>query len=157
MSRSTMSEVSIQQADFDSGAEIAQLRAASNSIGAVASFVGVVSDSSENTEVSSLTLEHYPGMTEKTIATIIAEAKQRWPLLAVKVIHRIGELQRSDQIVFVGVASRHRGAAFSACEFIMDFLKTQAPFWKKEQTATGERWVDARSTDVAALTRWGSS
>lgn len=155
-----MSEISIQHADFDSGAEIAQLRAASRSIGAVASFVGVVSardgcsDSNENAEVSSLVLEHYPGMTEKSIADIIAQAKQRWPLLAVKVIHRIGELHSTDQIVFVGVASRHRGAAFSACEFIMDFLKTQAPFWKKEKTAVGERWVDARSSDEDAAARW---
>ena len=151
-----MPEISIQQIDFDVGIEIAQLRAIDRSIGAVASFIGVVSDYNDNAEVQSLMLEHYPGMTEKTIATIIAEAKQRWPLLAVKVIHRIGELQRGDQLVFVGVASRHRGAAFSACEFIMDFLKTQAPFWKKEQTASGERWVDARATDSAALTRWRS-
>ncbi len=151
-----MTEISIQCADFDAGAEIAQLREAGNSIGAVANFIGVVSDYNENAEVSSLTLEHYPGMTEKSIAAIIADAKQRWPLLAVKVIHRIGELQRGDQIVFVGVASRHRGAAFSACEFIMDFLKVQAPFWKKERTASGERWVDARSTDVAATARWRS-
>lgn len=149
-----MSEINIQCADFDAGAEIAQLREADNSIGAVASFIGVVSDYNENAEVSSLTLEHYPGMTEKSIAAIIAEAKQRWPLLAVKVIHRIGELQHGDQIVFVGVASRHRGAAFSACEFIMDFLKVQAPFWKKEKTASGERWVDARVSDDTALTRW---
>lgn len=151
-----MSEVVIQRADFDAGAEITQLRAANRSVGAVASFVGVVSDMNENADVSSLTLEHYPGMTEKTIADIIAQAKQRWPLLAVRVIHRIGELHAADQIVFVGVASRHRGAAFSACEFIMDFLKTQAPFWKKEKTATGERWVDARSTDDDAAARWRS-
>ena len=151
-----MSEISIQHEDFDAGVEIARLRAASYSIGAVASFVGVVSDYNENAEVSTLTLEHYPGMTEKSIAAIIADAKQRWPLIAVQVIHRIGELQRADQIVFVGVASRHRGAAFAACEFIMDFLKTQAPFWKKEQTASGERWVDARAADSATLARWRS-
>lgn len=149
-----MSEISIQREDFDSGIEVAHLRETSNSIGAVASFIGVVSDANENATINSLTLEHYPGMTEKSIVAIIAEAKQRWPLLAVKVIHRIGELKRGEQIVFVGVASRHRGAAFSACEFIMDFLKTQAPFWKKEQTASGERWVDARATDSAALARW---
>jgi molybdopterin synthase catalytic subunit len=149
-----MHEISIQHADFDSGAEIAQLRAASHGIGAIVNFVGVVSDNNENAEVNSLTLEHYPGMTEKTIADIIAEAKQRWPLIAVRVVHRIGELWRGDQIVFVGIASRHRGAAFSACEFIMDFLKTQAPFWKKEQTASGARWVDARAADAAALSRW---
>ena len=151
-----MSEISIQHADFDAGAEIATLRIASRSIGAVASFIGVVSDINENAEVSSLALEHYPGMTEKTIADIIMRAKQRWPLLAVKVIHRIGELRNTDQIVFVGVASRHRSAAFSACEFIMDFLKTQAPFWKKEVTNGGERWVDARSTDDDAAARWRS-
>lgn len=149
-----MAEISIQQADFDAGVEIAHLRATDNSIGAVASFVGVVSDYNENMAVNSLTLEHYPGMTEKNIAAIIADAKQRWPLVAVKVIHRIGELQRGHQIVFVGVASRHRSAAFSACEFIMDFLKTQAPFWKKEKTANGERWVDARVSDETALGRW---
>lgn len=149
-----MSEISIQSADFDAGAEIARLRAAAKGIGAVTAFVGVVSDDNENATVSSLTLEHYPGMTEKTIAAIIAEARQRWPLLGVKVIHRIGELQPSDQIVFVGAASRHRGEAFSACEFIMDFLKTEAPFWKKERTASGERWVDARAADNAALARW---
>lgn len=151
-----MSEISIQHADFDAGAEIAQLRIRNRSIGAVASFVGVVSDINDNADVSSLALEHYPGMTEKTIADIIAQAKQRWPLFAVKVIHRIGELHSTDQIVFVGVASRHRGAAFSACEFIMDFLKTQAPFWKKETTAAGERWVDARSSDDIATERWHS-
>jgi len=151
-----MSEISIQHADFDAGAEIAALRTVSHSIGAVASFVGVVSDINENAEVSSLALEHYPGMTEKTIADIIMRAKQRWPIFAVKVIHRIGELHSTDQIVFVGVGSRHRGAAFSACEFIMDFLKTQAPFWKKEVTNGGERWVDARSTDDDAAARWRS-
>ena len=149
-----MSEISIQREDFQSGDEIARLRAAHKSIGAIASFVGVVSDINDNAQVSTLTLEHYPGMTEKSIADIIAQAKQRWPLLAVRVIHRIGELQHCDQIVFVGVASRHRGEAFAACEFIMDFLKTQAPFWKKENTATGERWVDARASDDAALARW---
>lgn len=154
MSQPAMSEISIQREDFDSGIEVAHLRAVDNSIGAVANFIGVVSDTNENATINSLTLEHYPGMTEKSIAAIIAAAKQRWPLLGVKVIHRIGELKRGDQIVFVGVASRHRGAAFSACEFIMDFLKTQAPFWKKEKTGAGERWVDARSSDTEATTRW---
>lgn len=155
MSAITMAEISIQTDDFDAGAEIAQLRAASRNIGAIAAFVGVVSDFNEDIGVRALALEHYPGMTEKTIAAIIADAQQRWPLLGVKVIHRVGELRCSDQIVFVGVSSRHRGAAFSACEFIMDFLKTQAPFWKKERTASGEeRWVDARAADSAALKRW---
>lgn len=149
-----MTEVCIQTADFDVGAELAELRARSESIGAIASFVGLVSDMNDNADISALTLEHYPGMTEKAIGAIVAAAKQRWPLFAVRVIHRIGELQSGDQIVFVGVASRHRGAAFSACEFIMDFLKTQAPFWKKERTEAGERWVDARAADTAALERW---
>ncbi len=151
-----MQEITIQNDDFDSGAEIARLRDASSGTGAVASFVGVVSANNENAEINSLTLEHYPGMTEKSIAAIISEAKQRWPLIAVKVIHRIGELQCGDQIVFVGVASRHRGAAFSACEFIMDFLKMRAPFWKKEKTESGERWVDARGSDAAAMARWNA-
>lgn len=149
-----MSEISIQHNDFDAGAEIALLRSASRNSGAVASFVGLVSDYNDAAKVSALTLEHYPGMTEKAIADIIAAAKQRWPLLAVKIIHRIGELHCGEQIVFVGVASRHRAAAFAACEFIMDFLKTQAPFWKKELTAAGARWVDARTSDAAALSRW---
>jgi len=148
--------ISIQCDDFDAGIEIRNLRSASSSVGAVANFIGVVSDHNDGSEVASLTLEHYPGMTEKSIAAIIARANQRWPLLGVRVIHRIGELQRGDQIVFVGVASRHRGAAFSACEFIMDFLKTQAPFWKKERTAQGDRWVDARASDSAATARWNS-
>ncbi len=151
-----MSEISIQQADFDVGAEVTRLRAASEHTGAVATFIGVVSDFNDDAQVSSLVLEHYPGMTEKAIGDIIVQAKQRWPLLGVRVIHRIGELQCSDQIVFVGVASRHRGAAFSACEFIMDFLKTRAPFWKKEMTASGVRWVDARSSDTDAVARWNS-
>ncbi|HEY3698560.1 MAG TPA: molybdopterin synthase catalytic subunit MoaE [Spongiibacteraceae bacterium] len=147
-------EVNIQPEDFDAGIEIRNLREASGTTGAVASFVGVVSDRNDGADIESLLLEHYPGMTEKSIVAIIAQAKQRWPLLAVKVIHRIGKLQRADQIVFVGVASRHRGAAFAACEYIMDFLKTQAPFWKKEKTSAGERWVDARSTDTEATARW---
>lgn len=149
-----METISIQTADFDAGAEIAGLRAASAETGAVASFVGVVSDLNEGSSVASMELEHYPGMTEKSIAAIIAEAKERWPLLAVRVIHRIGLLDVRDQIVFVGVSSRHRGAAFAACEFIMDFLKTRAPFWKKEETEGGSRWVDARGSDDTAAQRW---
>lgn len=149
-----MQEISIQLADFDAGLEIVRLRAASAETGAVATFIGAVSDVNDGSSVASLQLEHYPGMTEKSIAAIIDEAKARWPLLAVRVIHRIGHLAVRDQIVFVGVSSRHRGAAFAACEFIMDFLKTRAPFWKKEETETGERWVDARASDDAAAQRW---
>lgn len=146
--------ISIQVADFDAGAEIASLRAASAETGAVATFIGVVSDKNDGSNVTGLQLEHYPGMTEKSIATIIEQAQQRWPLLGVRVIHRVGNLAVRDQIVFVGVSSRHRGAAFSACEFIMDFLKTRAPFWKKEATSSGSRWVDARASDDAAAQRW---
>jgi molybdopterin synthase catalytic subunit len=146
--------ISIQTTDFDAGVEIACLREASVETGAVATFIGVVSDRNEGSDVSAMQLEHYPGMTEKSIATIIEEAQKRWPLLGVRVIHRVGNLAVRDQIVFVGVSSRHRGAAFSACEFIMDFLKTRAPFWKKETTDNGSRWVDARATDDAAAQRW---
>lgn len=146
--------IGIQQADFDVGFELAQLRAAGSEIGAIASFVGVVSALNDDRRVTGLRLEHYPGMTERSIADIIDEAQQRWPLQAVRVIHRIGELRLREQIVFVGVASRHRGAAFAACEFIMDFLKTRAPFWKKETTADGEHWVQARASDDDAAARW---
>lgn len=152
-----MRSISIQTADFDAGAEIAALRTANSTTGAVATFIGAVSNSNEGDSIVALQLEHYPGMTEKSIDTIIAEAEQRWPLLGVRVIHRIGSLAVGDQIVFVGVSSRHRGAAFAACEFIMDFLKTRAPFWKKEQTTLGERWVDARSSDDAAAQRWSGN
>jgi molybdopterin synthase catalytic subunit len=146
--------ISVQRADFDAGAELAQLRASSPEIGAIASFVGVVSNSNVGSAVQALTLEHYPGMTENSIAAIIEQAQQRWPLLAVRVIHRIGTLDANAQIVFVGTASRHRAEAFAACEFIMDYLKTRAPFWKKEQTPAGARWVDARVTDSEAAARW---
>lgn len=155
MSPHIMSQyISIQTDDFDAGAEIASLRAASAETGAIATFVGVVSDNNDGIHVTALQLEHYPGMTEKSIATIIEEAQQRWPLLGVRVIHRVGNLAVRDQIVFVGVSSRHRGAAFAACEFIMDFLKTRAPFWKKEATSNGSRWVDARASDDDAAQRW---
>ncbi|MDB6062987.1 MAG: molybdopterin synthase catalytic subunit MoaE [Verrucomicrobiaceae bacterium] len=149
-----MPEISIQSVDFDAGLEIKCLREASAETGAVATFTGIVSDINEGSPVSTLELEHYPGMTEKSIAAIIDEAKNRWPLLAVRVIHRIGKLAVREQIVFVGVSSRHRGAAFAACEFIMDFLKTRAPFWKKETIDGGSRWVDARVGDDAAAARW---
>lgn len=152
-----MNEISVQQTDFDVGFEVARLREINPSTGAVATFIGAVSAVNEHAQIVSLRLEHYPGMTEKSIAAIIQEAKQRWPLLGVRVIHRVGELQLGEQIVFVGVSSRHRGAAFEACEFIMDYLKTRAPFWKKETTVEGARWVESRAADCAAAERWQSN
>lgn len=151
-----MSEVSVQEADFDSGAEIAALSAGRDDIGAVASFVGLVraDKSATASSVQAMTLEHYPGMTEKALGEIVAEARSRWELQGVRVIHRVGRLLPGDRIVFVAVASAHRGAAFAACEFIMDYLKTRAPFWKKEDTEQGGRWVDAREADDAAASRW---
>ena len=146
--------VSVQQQDFDVSAEIALLRNKSTQIGAVASFVGIVRDINDSQTVSVLELEHYPGMTEKSIADIITMAADRWQLIGVRVIHRVGKLLPTDQIVLVAVSSMHRGEAFAACEFIMDYLKTRAPFWKKEQTAEGARWVDARSADQTAADRW---
>lgn len=146
--------IRVQQEDFDVGEELRQLRAANPAIGAVASFVGLVRDLNEGSAVSRMTLEHYPGMTEKSLQQIVVAAQQRWRLLGVTVIHRVGELAPCDQIVLVAVASAHRGDAFAACEFIMDFLKTQAPFWKKEQTAHGAQWVDARESDDSAAARW---
>lgn len=146
--------VSVQQQDFDVSVEIALLRNKSTQIGAVASFVGIVRDINDSQTVSVLELEHYPGMTEKSIAEIIDMAADRWQLIGVRVIHRVGKLLPTDQIVLVAVTSMHRGEAFAACEFIMDYLKTRAPFWKKEQTAEGARWVDARSTDQTAADRW---
>ena len=146
--------VRIQEADFDIAAEIAAMRRGNPKIGAIASFVGVVRDSNDGDAVATMTLEHYPGMTEKSIAAIIDQARGRWEVLDALVIHRVGTLKPTDQIVLVIVASGHRGDAFSACEFIMDYLKTQAPFWKKETTPQGARWVDARATDDAAAERW---
>ncbi len=148
------SEVSVQETDFDVGAEIAALSADRCDVGAVASFVGLVRDANDGSGVHAMTLEHYPGMTERSLEGIVAQAKARWPLLAVRVVHRHGRLEPADRIVFVGVASAHRGAAFAACEFIMDYLKTQAPFWKREETPTGARWVDAREADDSAAARW---
>jgi len=172
--------ISVQQDDFDAGAEIAALSAGREDIGAVASFVGLVRGAEKvmrsgifesvpghsdgcgdaadvvtdvATNVAAMTLEHYPGMTEKALAGIVAEAESRWRLGAVRVIHRIGRLLPGDRIVFVGVAAAHRGDAFAACEFIMDYLKTRAPFWKKEETPQGARWVDARDDDEAAAAR----
>jgi molybdopterin synthase catalytic subunit len=147
-------KISIQTADFDTGAEYAALRAQNAKIGAIASFVGLVRDINDGSGVSALTLEHYPGMTERSLATIVSQAQSRWDLLDCTVIHRVGNLQPTDQIVLVIVASGHRGDAFAACEFIMDFLKTDAPFWKKEQTPQGERWVDSRDSDATATLRW---
>ena len=152
--------VSVQEADFDSGAEIAALSAGRDDVGAVASFVGLVrADKSDNetiyaVAVKSMTLEHYPGMTEKALQEIVVQAEARWELLGVRVIHRVGRLLPGDRIVFVAVASSHRGDAFAACEFIMDYLKTRAPFWKKEETSAGGRWVDARESDDVAAVRW---
>ena len=146
--------VSVQQQDFDVGAEIAALGAAASEVGAVASFVGLVRGSAEGSAVSGMTLEHYPGMTGRALEEIVTAALGRWPLLGVRVIHRVGPLRTGERIVFVGVASAHRGAAFEACEYIMDYLKTRAPFWKREDTADGGRWVDARDSDEACVERW---
>ena len=146
--------VRIQTTDFDVSAEIAALRKGNPAVGAVASFVGVVRDVNDGSTVGEMTLEHYPGMTEKAIGEIIRQAKERWPVLDALVIHRVGTLKPTDQIVLVVVTSRHRGDAFAVCEFIMDYLKTRAPFWKKEQTGQGARWVEARATDDIAAERW---
>ena len=146
--------VKIQTADFDVSAEIAALRRNNPKVGAVASFVGVVRDINDGGTVAEMTLEHYPGMTEKAIEEIIGQARSRWNVLNVLVIHRVGQLKPLDQIVLVVVAGEHRGEAFAACEFIMDFLKTRAPFWKKEQTGKGTRWVEARQADDVAADRW---
>jgi molybdopterin synthase catalytic subunit len=151
------SRVCIQAGDFDVSAEIKALRANDPRVGAVCSFVGTVRDRTAGApaSISSMELEHYPGMTEKAIEAMIDEAHKRFDILGVRVIHRIGLLQPLDQIVLVAVTSAHRGESFQACEFLMDYLKTQAPFWKKEQTPAGARWVDARVTDDAALAKWG--
>lgn len=149
-----MVTIRVQTADFDLGAELAHLRKENPRIGAVASFVGLVRDINDGSDVSGLTLEHYPGMTEKALAGIVSEAEARWEVLGCTVIHRVGALKPLDQIVLVIVASGHRGDAFAACEFIMDYLKTRAPFWKKEATPDGERWVEARDSDDAAAARW---
>ena len=146
--------VRVQTGDFDVGAEIAALRRANPKIGAVASFVGVVRDVNEGGAVAEMTLEHYPGMTEQSIEDIIAQARTRWQMFDALVIHRVGRLKPTDQIVLVIVTSGHRGDAFAACEFIMDYLKTRAPFWKKEKTTAGDRWVEARTSDDVAAERW---
>ncbi len=146
--------VRVQTEDFDTGLEISQLRKARKDTGAVVSFIGQVRDMNDVDTVSQLTLEHYPGMTEKALETIVSQAQGRWNIFDAVVIHRVGALQPTDQIVLVAVSSAHRSEAFKACEFIMDYLKTEAPFWKKEVTNQGERWVDAKLTDDDARERW---
>jgi molybdopterin synthase catalytic subunit len=146
--------VRLQTEDFDVGAEIAALRRANPKIGAVASFVGIVRDVNEGGTVEEMALEHYPGMTERSIEEIIIQARGRWHVHDALVVHRVGTLKPTDQIVLVVVTSGHRGDAFAACEFIMDYLKTRAPFWKKEKTPSGARWVDARVADDIAAERW---
>ncbi len=146
--------VRVQAAAFDPGTEVNALHAANLGIGAVVSFVGYVRDFNEGREVFGMFLEHYPGMTEKALAKIVTEAEQRWPLLRVDVLHRVGALEPGEPIVFVGVASSHRQAAFEACDFVMDYLKTRAPFWKRENTSEGTRWVEGRHSDHQAADRW---
>ncbi|RZT09674.1 molybdopterin synthase catalytic subunit [Duganella sp. CF402] len=150
----SLNEVRIQAEDFDLSAEVAQLRAGHPKVGGVVTFVGTVRDLNEGATVSAMELEHYPGMTEQSISDIIDQARQRWPIMGALVIHRVGPLKPLDQIVLVAVTAAHRGEAFAACEFIIDYLKTEAPFWKKEQTPEGARWVDARVSDDAALNKW---
>jgi len=147
--------VRVQTEDFDLTTEVAALRAQNPKIGAVACFVGTVRDLNDGSTVETMELEHYPGMTEKSLEAIVEAARGRWPGTDVLIIHRVGKLYPLDQIVLVATTSAHRGDAFASCEFVMDYLKTQAPFWKKEKTGQGERWVDARVADDAALARWG--
>ncbi|MDO8298960.1 molybdopterin synthase catalytic subunit MoaE [Lacisediminimonas sp.] len=149
--------VRVQQQDFDLSHEVAMLRADQPGIGAIVSFVGTVRDMNDGSSVAAMELEHYPGMTEKALEDIIVQAKARWPVCDALVIHRVGPLMPLDQIVLVAVTSPHRGEAFAACEFIIDYLKTDAPFWKKEQTPDGSRWVDARVSDDTALKKWQAS
>lgn len=149
--------VTIQTQDFDLGAEVAALRAGDGGIGAIASFVGAVRDRNDGAGVSRMELEHYPGMTERAIEAMIDMAFERFDIRSARVIHRVGPLEVGEQIVMVAVGSAHREEAFQACEFLMDYLKTQAPFWKKEHTPEGARWVDARVADDRALARWGVS
>lgn len=149
-----MARVRVQGADFDVGAELDSLTRGRTDVGGLASFVGLVRSSNDGSDVQGMTLEHYPGMTEKALEDICAQAHARWDLIDALVIHRVGRLVPGDRIVLVGVASAHRGEAFHACEFIMDYLKTRAPFWKKEETAQGPRWVEARASDDVAAGRW---
>ena len=149
--------IKIQESDFDVSAEITALRKGDPRVGAVVSFLGTVRDMNDGSQVKGMTLEHYPGMTEKALQEILDQAKARWDIYQTLVIHRVGPLLPEDQIVLVAVTSAHRGEAFAACEFIMDYLKTAAPFWKKEDTPEGARWVDARVTDEAAMARWNKA
>ena len=146
--------IRVQTADFDVGRELSQLRAADHSVGAIASFVGTVRDVNDAAAITGMTLEHYPGMTESALRDIVADARARFDIRDALVIHRVGALVPGDQIVLVAVTGAHRGAAFDACQFIMDLLKTRAPFWKKEQRPDGERWVEARASDEDAAQRW---
>ena len=149
-------QVTVQQADFDLSAEVARLRAGNPGVGAVVAFVGTVRDMNEGANVAEMALEHYPGMTEQSLERIVDQACARWPLSGALVIHRVGPMKPLEQIVLVACGAAHRGEAFAACEFIIDYLKTDAPFWKKEQTPDGARWVDARVTDEAAMAKWAS-
>jgi len=149
-----MAHVRVQAGDFDVGRELDVLTRGRRDVGALASFVGLVRDANDGHAIQGMTLEHYPGMTESALEDICAQAHARWELIDTLVIHRVGPLVPGDRIVLVGVASAHRGEAFEACEFIMDYLKTRAPFWKKEDTPEGGRWVDARESDDAAAERW---
>lgn len=149
-----MLSVRVQSEPFDPAAEVEALRAGNPQIGAVVTFLGLMRDVNDGERVQTMTLEHYPGMTEKALEAIVAEADARWRLEGVRVVHRVGELRPEEPIVLVAVASRHRGEAFRACEFVIDYLKTRAPFWKKERLADGERWVAARQDDAAAERRW---
>jgi molybdopterin synthase catalytic subunit len=146
-----MSEVRIQTEDFDPGAEIAALSTKAGDVGAIASFIGLVR---ADDRMEAMTLDHYPGFAEREIATHVAEARSRWPLLGVRIVHRVGRLTPGERIVFVGVASSHRGAAFAAAEFLMDYLKTRAPFWKLEERENGATWVEARESDDHSAQRW---
>jgi molybdopterin synthase catalytic subunit len=150
-----MQRIRVQHEPFDIAVEQAGLSQGRPQVGAIVTFVGLTRDSNEDAAIRSLTLEHYPGMTEKALAAVADEASERWGLDAITIIHRVGTLTPQDPIVFVGVASRHRGEAFLACEFLIDALKTRAPFWKKESCPEGDRWVDARASDAAAAQRWG--
>jgi molybdopterin synthase catalytic subunit len=147
--------VSIRDADFDLAAEVAALRAGDGGVGAVVAFVGTVREMSSGAAITTMQLEHYPGMTERAIEAMIDEAARRFDIRGARIVHRVGPLKPLDQIVLVAVTSAHRGQAFQACEFLMDYLKTRAPFWKKEHRPDGARWVDARVADDAALARWG--
>jgi molybdopterin synthase catalytic subunit len=152
-----MNQVRVQTEDFDLSTEVARLRAADPRVGAVVGFIGTVRDMNDGASVAAMELEHYPGMTEQAISRIVEQAAARWPLAGALVIHRVGPLLPMDQIVLVACSAAHRGEAFAACEFIIDYLKTEAPFWKKEQTADGARWVDARSSDDQALAKWAAT